>query len=72
MIIETADILSIAVPIISSWAVTAITIIWKFDKRITKNETIIEAGRQRIEKCETNIEKHETRIGNLEVKTTYG
>lgn len=72
MIIETIDIVSIIVPIISSWAVTAITIIWKFDKRITKNETTIEANRQRIEKCETTIEKHETRIGNLEVKTNYG
>lgn len=66
MIIDDSAIILTVIPLILSWTTTIITIIWKFDKRITRNETELTHNTIRVEKCEQTLEKHESIIEKIE------
>lgn len=72
MMINDSDLIICLIPLVASWITTIITIIWKFDKRITANETKENQNEARINKCEENIDNHEKRIDKIEVKIAHG
>ena len=68
MIINDSDLITTLLPIVASWITTVIVVVWKFDKRITRNETSSENHSRRIANCENTLQTHEKRIDKIEVK----
>ena len=68
MIINDSDLIVCLIPIVASWITTIIVMVWKFDKRITRNESSTENHARRIANCENTLQTHEKRIDHIEVQ----